>query len=414
MRKGCHVEEQQVFSADSLKKENKQLNLFIFLTGATFTFVSFYSSMTVLPLYVYDLGGTEFDTGMQSTLFFLASVLMRFYFGPLTDRRGRKIPLMIGAFAFATSSLLFLLCDSVWTVTLARIYHAVGLASFFSSGGSLIADLAPPNRVGIYIGLYRLTFVLGLLSGPTLAMAVINAYNFKVWFMISFLIGLLSLLLICLVKAPFNMENSESSSLQKIVLVLKAKPAYQVFYGIALSALAYGVLLTFVVLFISQHTSIANPGFYFTFFSVVGILGNLGSGYLSDRFGRPVVVWPSMMLLGVGVGVLYFLPQMSGVLLLSGIMAGLGYFGGMASLAAWLVEVTNKDHRGTVLALQESVIDLSMGIATLVFGTISGFVGMGNAFALVGIIIFFSSLIKLLRPGGRRKSAEMSRIQGSM
>jgi len=390
------VYEQQIISAKYQKKESKHLNILLFLWGGIFTFVCFYSSMTILPLYVYKLGGTEFDTGLQTTLFYLASILMRFYFGPLTDRKGRKVPLLIGAFVFATSSILFLYCDSVLMVTLARIYHAAGLASFFSSGGSLIVDMAPSNRVGVYIGMYRMTYVLALLTGPSLALAVINSHNFQVWFVISFIIGLLSLLCISLVKAPVREIREKSGPFEKFKMVLKEKASYQVFFGIAISALAFGALLTFVVLFTAQNTNIANPGFYFTYFSVVGILGNLGSGYLSDRFGRAEIVWPSILLLGLGVGILYFIPWMPSVLWVSSITAGLGYSGGMASLAAWLVEVTDKDNRGTVVALQESVIDLSIGIASFVVGVVSGFAGMGGAFALIGGIVLLLSIIKLL------------------
>ncbi|MEL7565191.1 MAG: MFS transporter [Dehalobacterium sp.] len=390
------MSEQQTILIKHQENGSTHLNLLLFLWGGIFTFVCFYSSMTILPLYVFELGGTEFDTGLQTTLFYLASILMRFYFGPLTDRKGRKVPLMIGAFVFATSSILFLYCDSVLLVTLARIYHAVGLASFFSSGGSLIVDLAPSNRVGVYIGLYRMTYVLALLIGPSLALAVINSHNFQVWFVISFIIGLMSLLCIYFVKTPVQGIRETSGSFEKFKMVLKEKASYQVFFGIAMSALAFGALLTFVVLFTSQNTDIINPGLYFTYFSLVGILGNLGSGYLSDHFGRAEIVWPSIMLVGIGVGILYFIPWIPSVLWVSSITAGLGYSGAMAALAAWLVEVTDKDNRGTVVALQESVIDLSIGVASFIFGTVSGFAGMGGAFAFIGGIVLLLSIIKLL------------------
>jgi len=378
-------------------KEHK-LNVFLFLWGSIISLACFYSSMTVLPLYVDQMGGTEFDTGQQLIIYYFASILMRFYFGPLTDRKGRKIPLLIGAFVFATSSLLFMICDNVWTVTLARIYHAIGLATFFSSGGSLIVDLAPANRVGIYIAFFRLTFVVALLTGPTLAMAVINAYSFSHWFVISFLMGMLSLLLVALVKTPpqTREQNLEPSSLKVFFLVLKQKAAFQVLYGIALVSLVYGVLLSFCALFITQNSSITNPGLYFTCFSIAAIGGNLASGFLSDRFGRPEVVWPAVMLLGLGAGMLFFLPRFSALLFISSIAAGLGYSGGMASLAAWLVEVTNKDHRGTVLALQESVIDLSIGVASFIFGAMSGFFGMGYSFVITGLLAFVLAMAKFL------------------
>lgn len=69
------------------------VNWVLFFMGALLVFVNFFVSLTILPLYVLELGGSEFESGLQTTLFFLTAVLLRFYFGPLADRKGRKIPL---------------------------------------------------------------------------------------------------------------------------------------------------------------------------------------------------------------------------------------------------------------------------------------------------------------------------------
>ncbi|MCR6545297.1 MFS transporter [Dehalobacterium formicoaceticum] len=374
---------------------NNHVNLVLFLLGTIFTFACFYSSMTVLPLYVNELGGTEFDTGVQITLYYIASVLLRFYFGPLSDRKGRKLPLMIGAFVFATSSLLFVFCDTILEVTLARLYQAVGLAAFFSSGGSLIADLAPAKRIGLYVSLFRMSTVTALLTGPFLAMLVIDIYHYSTWFIISTILGFLSLLFISLVKAPPLENEGEEEFLGKFVTVLKEKATHQVLYGISLVSLSYGLLLTFVVLFIVQDGKIANPGLYFTYFSIVSLAGTFLSGNLSDRIGRPAIVWPAITLLGIGVGMLYFVPQMPALLWVSSVLAGIGYSASMASLAAWLVEVVSAEHRGTAVAMQESTIDISIGIASFIFGWVSGFTGMGGAFALIGGFVFLSALVKM-------------------
>jgi len=354
---------------------------------------NFYAALTLLPLYVIDLGGSEFDTGLQTTLFYLTSIILRFYFGPLTDNKGRKIPLTIGAFAFCTAPLLFLVSSNVWSLTLARMYHAIGLAAFFSSGSSLVADLAPADKLGTYMGVFRLTFTLALLSGPPAALHVIGTHNYPFWFFLSFFSGLLALLLILLVKVPAWRPDGEKSSVKRFTGILTARNIRPVFFGITITSVGYGVLLTFAVLFISQVTSVANPGVYFSYLSFIGIFSTIAVGYLSDRWGRKSVVWPAVMLLGLGVLLLAFLPCLPIILLISSVAAGIGYFGGISALISWLVEITSIDNRGTVLALQESTIDLGIGIGSFVFGVLAGKVGSAMSFFIMGLTVFIPAAV---------------------
>jgi MFS family permease len=377
------------------------LNLVLFLLGAFFTFTIFYSSMGVLPLYVAALGGNEFDVGLQITLYYIASVILRFYFGPLSDRKGRKLPLMIGAFAFGASSLLFMFCNTIFQVTLARLFQALGLAAFFSSGGSLIADLAPLKRMGLYVSLFRMSSVTALLTGPAAALMVVHAHSYDAYFILSALVGLISFLLIAMVKVPplvyeeQEQEEEQFGFFKKFVLVLREKSSHQILFGISLVSLSYGLLLTFVVLFIAQEIHIANPGLYFTYFGIVSLVGTFLSGVLSDRWGRGAIAWPSIIILGAGVSILYFAPQIPSILWISSLLSGIGYSGSMAALAAWLVEAVPLEHRGTAVALQESTIDISISVASFIFGWISGFTGMGGAFALFGGFALLSAFAKM-------------------
>lgn len=379
-------------------RNNNYLNFFLIFCGAFLVFVNFYTAVTVLPLYITELGGSEFDAGLQNTLFFLASIILRFYFGPLTDRKGRKIPLMVGAFVFCTAPLLFLISSNLWSLTLARIYQAIGIAAFFSSGGTLVADMAPTERLGLFMGIFRLMFTLALLSGPSIALLVIDKYNFTIWFIISFLIGLLALGLISLIKTPAWSRNTENASSSSFKAIVKDSVVWPIYGGIALTSLGYGVIVTFVVLYISKFTQITNPGIYFTYLSLAGIVANLSAGYLSDRFGRPTIVWPAVILLGIGIALLFYLPGAPLILMLSSIIVGLGVFGGLAALIIWLVDVTDKENRGTVLALQESTIDLAFGMGSFVFGVSSGWIGIRISFLGLGLGVLLLALLFFIYP----------------
>ncbi len=374
---------------------SNRLNLFLLYITAFLVFLNFTSSMTVLPLYILELGGSEFQSGLQNTLFFLAAILMRTYFGPLADIRGRKLPMLIGAAVFATAPLLFWLTSSLWGawgIVLSRIYQAAGLAAFFSSGSSLVADMAPEGKTGAYISSYRLLMSMSLLIGPAGSLFVIRNFDYPAWFLLGIFLGLLSMVSAAFIKAPFLSLEEGDSSLGRLKTVFKTKVLWQVFQGVTLTAICIGALLTFVAIYISQVTELANPGIFFTFYAVAGILANLNAGRLSDRWGRQAVFWPAIIILGSGFISLLFLPGRPFIMGLSSLLTGIGAASSISVGFAWVIDSVQENLRATALAVLESTIDMSVAMGALLFGLTSGWIGLGTSFGIMGIIVFSSGV----------------------
>jgi MFS family permease len=369
----------------------------LFAGGSFLVFTNFYIASTILPLYIVHLGGVELDIGLQTILFYLTSILCRFYFGPLTDRKGRKLPLIIGAFIFATAPLLFWLSKDVNTLLLARIYQAIGLAAFFSCAATLASDFAPPGRVGLFMGLYRLLFTVALLCGPVMSLEIINRYDYEKLFLISFATGLLALILILFIKPPREIKSNETKSLQTFIKLISCKRLFPIFGGYALITSSYGIIVTYLVLYVTRFTNYNNPGIYFTYFCLAGIAASLTAGHFSDRMGRQNLAWPSVILLGIGVMVLYFISTLPVALVLSSIATGIGLSAGVAVFMAWLIDETEEGIKGTVLSLQESIFDLFFGLGSFFFGLITSWITMDRSFILVGIIIFIIGVILFLK-----------------
>lgn len=97
----------KMVSKDKQSYYKSKLNFLLFLIVAFFTLVIFFAYFTILPHYVLVLGGSEFQSGLQSTLFFMLAVALRFYFGPLADEKGIRLTLLLSIIVFATASLFF-------------------------------------------------------------------------------------------------------------------------------------------------------------------------------------------------------------------------------------------------------------------------------------------------------------------
>jgi predicted MFS family arabinose efflux permease len=180
-----------------------------------------------------------------------------------------------------------------------------------------------------------------------------------------------------------------------IASVLRNRQVRPLLLGIALASISYSSLLTFVVIYISNITSISNPGSYFLYFGLAGIAANLCAGYLSDRLGRSAVAWPALILLGLGNLALAFAPIAPVLVLISSVLAGIGVYGSMLVLIAWLIDTVGENVRATVLSLQENTIDLSFAAGTLFFGMAGSRFGFQAAFAAAGAMLLAPALLLL-------------------
>ncbi|OEH85325.1 hypothetical protein BHU72_04310 [Desulfuribacillus stibiiarsenatis] len=360
---------------------------------ATLSFMmNFSSSVIILPQYLLTIGGNEFLSGLQATIYFLAAVILRMYLGPMADSHGRKLPLLISGIAFATAPLLFAISYDFTTLTLARVYHAIGLAAFFSSGSSFVSDIAPPAKLGVYLGVYRTVHSFGLLLGPALGYWIINQWGYTTWFLASFAIGLIGVFFISILTARPAQRSQELHSLQWMKTVLKQPNTYPVYLGIAILSTGYGALLTFAAIYISSVTQLQNPGVFFTYFALAGIVANLSVGKLSDRFGRLIVVWPCMILFGLGFLAFFTLPYAPVSLFISSMFAGFGFSGGLLVLIAWLVDLVKEELRATALSIQESTIDVSVASGSLIFGITGSYLGLSFSMLLFGIFVIAASI----------------------
>lgn len=380
-----------------LLDNSRLINLGLLFSAALIVFVNFSSSLTVLPLYVLELGGTEFTSGLQNTLFFITAILLRTYFGPLADSRGRKLPLLIGAAAFATAPLLFFLSSSLWMLLLSRMYQAIGLAAFFSSSTSLVADLAPKDKTGSYISSYRILMSLSLLIGPAGSMVLVKQYGYTAWFITSFLIGVPGIIFISLLKAPALSKKDKIGSWERFKIVLSNRKLWLVLQGVTLIAICIGALLTYVIIHVSHITQLANPAVYFTYYALAGITANLYVGRLSDRFGPQAVFWPAIMISGLGLITLYFIPARESIFIVSGLLSGMGTASSISIGFAWVVDTVEEKMRATALALLESAIDTSIALGTLIFGLFGSWIGLGNTFGLTGLLVTTLGMFFLLK-----------------
>ena len=354
-------------------------------------FVTLFTSVTYLPLYVRELGGGPALGGLQNTVFFFSGVLLRFYLGPLADRHGRRTPLLIGTAVSATAPLAFAAAGSIPMLLLARVYHAIALGAFLSAASSLVADCAPTAKRGVYIGAYRFIVTSTILVGPPIAEYSIGAIGFRGWFFASSAVHALAIPGIALMRVPRLEKLLQSDIRGGFMRVLRTPAVTGVLSGIALLTLVYSAILTYLPLSAESVGRTAGP--YFVVFGSVGLVANLVAGGLSDRLGRRQVAWPAVLALPAAMLLLAIDGHPLPVFFASAALGGIGFSAGLAVAVAWLVDLVSDQLKATTLALQESTIDTFMAVGALVFGALVEQLGMANSFLYFGATAAVVTLI---------------------
>jgi multidrug resistance protein len=139
------------------------------ITTATFTDLVAYSvAVPVLPDYAQRFHATPTMVGLLFASFGVALLTLSIPMGAMSDRLGRKGP-MIGALALlAAATLLFAYAQSMPMLFIARMLQGAADAVTWVVGFALIADLYGEDERGRAMGLAMAGSTLGFIIGPLL------------------------------------------------------------------------------------------------------------------------------------------------------------------------------------------------------------------------------------------------------
>lgn len=360
--------------------------------------------MVLTPLFTRSIGASVTEAGLQGAVFLIVAVALRFYFGPLADRRGQKLIMALGVSAFVTGGFLFLFCTEFWQVLGVRCIQAVGLSAFFPCATALVATAVPAERVGFFLGVFRFVVSFSLLVGPLGAQVLVDGGGYALCFTVMTALAVIALILVMTLPATYGTdEGSERSGLRKLFDTLrdamKEKPRVIVVMlgSTFVAALGYGLLFSFASLFIGEVRPSINTGLYFTLIGVGGLGANLITGWVSDKVDRVVLLTGCLICMGAGVVALGFLEGSEILFFVSGLLAGFGYAGVITTVLALASAKISDAHLTSILALQQNGIDLGIACASAGFGIV--FAAGSNApvvFIVQGVIMALVAFAVLL------------------
>lgn len=380
--------------------------------------------LPVTPLYTQEvLLGDRFAVGIVSGAFAVASLLMRPFSGRLSDQRGRRVALLIGAAISVVAALGHIAATTMPILLVMRVALGIGEALFFVAGLAAATDLAPANRRGEAISLVSLSLYLGIAIGPLLGELLLDASGYAaVWILTAGLyVGSVALSWIVpetlhrdvppdapgAPGAPDARAARDERPRKKAPLI---HPRGVVPGLLALCGVwGMGPFFAFIPLMVDD-LGLGSSAPFLGVFAIVVVVLRLVGAKLPDRMGAATLTGSALVATAVGLlisglAVAKLIPVNEG-LLFGTLVFGSGVAFTMPAILAMSVVGVEADERGAVVGTAGLFVDAAFGLSPAVLGFMATLTDYPATFLVSAVIAAIGAAYLLIRqPGARPQPA---------
>lgn len=343
----------------------------------------------LIPVYAVELGAGGFLVGLIIASFNIARTIFSTVAGQISDRWGRKKFIVSGLFVYALISVFYIFPEKAQTLIFIRFFH--GMASLFvvPIAMALASDIAPKQKLGLYMGTLNMAVMIGLGIGPALGGAIRDHFGMDTAF---YAMGALALItgMLVMIFIPSDKEDCGIRS-RKAPSPIKTILSNRIVIGILImrffTASGQGAVYTFLpILALQLHLTSSQVGIILASnIFCIALLQRL-CGRLADRFNPKYFVIAGTFASGLTV---FGMPFIEGFVMILMLNLFMGLANGF-SLPGGLV-ITGQLGRTMGMASLMSVTDAAWSLGMIVSPILSGIIL--DMFGLSYVFIIGSFLI---------------------
>lgn len=157
----------------------------------------------------------EFGQGEELLItgFLVGFAIAQLFWGPISDRIGRKIPLILGMIIFAVGSIWCALAGSMVELIIARVLQAIGACVGPMLARAIVRDLYEGTRSAQVLSTLMLVMAVAPIIGPLLGGFLVVSGGWRWTFWLIAAVALILLLLILFLPESLPPAKRESGSI---------------------------------------------------------------------------------------------------------------------------------------------------------------------------------------------------------
>jgi MFS family permease len=349
----------------------------------------------LVPVYAVQLGAGGLQIGIIIASFNLARTLANPMAGQLSDRWGRKPFIATGLLLYALVSVLYVMATRVETLILVRFLHGFTSVLVGPVAMALAADIAPPHRLGRYMGTLNMAVMLGLGAGPVLGGIIRDLFGMAAAF---YTMGGLALVTFFGVTAFLpGSDRSAKSVNSKPVFPFKNLLSHRVVQGIFLLrffvAAGQGSVYAFLpLLALELQLSSSQVGIILGFNIFLIALLQRVCGDLADRLNPTHMIIIGTFISGLAVA---GMPFVEGFGLILGLNILMGIGNGIAMPAGFVItgQLGKEMGMGSIMGITDAGWSLGMIVSPILSGIIMDTLGLPSIFLTGGFLIIVGTVL---------------------
>ena len=353
-----------------------------------FLFLTYYALVAALPLFIMEsLQGKEEQIGLALTSFIIAAVLVRPFAGNWLDQFGRKKIFVIFSALFMVFTFLYMGISSLVFLLVLRFLHGISFGVGTTAMAAIAADLVPDQRKGEGIGYYALFMNLAMVIGPFIGLTALHRFSFPVLAGILSVFSILSFVLGLLSKVPQARSVQSVRETRSFSWTHFIEPkAVPTSLTAGLLSFAYSGLLTFVPVYAQEMGYGEMSSYFFVIYALMIVLSRPFTGRLFDRMSEHVVIYPSIVLYGIGLILLSMAHTPAMFLIASGVI-GLGFGAVFPSFQAIAIKSSPAEKSGVATGTFFLLLDLGMGVGSFILGMVAAQTNYSSMYFLSSVIV---------------------------
>lgn len=374
----------------------KKLFTLTFALGWLITFsfyLCFYFLITVMALYAMkEFAASELAAGFASSSFVIGATFARLFTGYVVDRFGRRRVLLIAAAVAVVASVLYLPADSLALLIVVRIIHGLAFSFAGTAALALTQSVIPTSRRAEGTGYLSLSTTLATAVGPALALFLVDAFNYQVFFWVSVGISVASLVLAIIVKDPT--ANSPKITTKWTLKTVLHPAVVPIGFFMLLIGLGYAGVITYLNPYAEERDLIAGAGFFFIAYATSMLIMRTFLGRVQDKHGPTPVIVSGLFCFVIALLVLSF-ASVDWHVIVAGALTGMGYGTLMPAAQAITVAAVPEHQIGTGLSTLFLFTDLGFGLGPVLLGVVLGWAGYGAMFAMLAGVVVIAGIYYL-------------------
>jgi len=339
------------------------------------------------------------DRQLVVSILFLGMAVGQLFFGPLSDKTGRKPAIYAGYALFIAGSLLSVLAINFTMMLLGRLLQGVGISSPRAVTVALVRDRYAGRAMARVMSFVMTVFILVPMLAPTFGQAILMFSGWRAIFLSFMLMAIVTLIWFA-VRMPETLapENRSAFSLKQIFSTIRAIFKIRITLGYTITTgLILGMFLGYLnstqQIFQEQYALGASFPLYFAVLSLSQGMASLANTRAVMRFGMRYLVGRSLFfifglsILALGIALLTagHPPLWTLMLYLMLTFFGIGIlFGNMNALAM--------EPLGHLAGIGAAVVGSLSTLISMVLGTMIGRSYNGTILPLVTSIVILTGL----------------------